>query len=174
MHEDNFITVKELPHFFRAAVLFAMGLSSVRNYCLRGGWWSAPWICVLCARMECIGHQSRFVHAMAAKSAQDVTEQLMQAVMPEAFQSPAPESVQESAPEISQESSEDPVMEASQEPSEDPVMEASQELSGDPAPETQEDQNVEQLPANFSEWVPYNTSDMEQLAQNLADGKVVY
>ena len=65
-------------------------------------------------------------------------------------------------------------MEASQEPSEDPVMEASQELSGDPAPETQEDQNVEQLPANFSEWVPYNTSDMEQLAQNLADGKVVY
>lgn len=53
-------------------------------------------------------------------------------------------------------------------------MEASQELSGDPAPETQEDQNAEQLPANFSEWVPYNTSDMEQLAQNLADGKVVY
>ncbi len=46
------VLLQEREFFFKLDITFRGG----------GERRSAPWTCVLCARMECIGHRSRFVH----------------------------------------------------------------------------------------------------------------
>lgn len=40
-------------------------------------------------------------------------------------------------------------------------------------PETQTAQNGDNLPANFTEWGPYSTTDLQLLMQNIANGNVI-
>lgn len=87
---------------------------------------------------------------------------------PESKPEGVPESEPEETPEVVSEPEPEPAPEAIPEP------EAVSEVPQDSEAEMQTEQNSEQLPADFTEWVPYNTSSMETLAQNLANGNVIY
>ena len=70
----------------------------------------------------------------------------------------------------------EPMPTAAHEPEVTPVPEAVHEPEVTPVPEVAsvpETQNGEQLPANFSEWVPYNTSDWGLTVTNIMNGNVI-
>lgn len=93
---------------------------------------------------------------------------------PEETPESKPEGVPESEPEETPEVVSEPEPEPAPAPEAIPEPEAVSEVPQDSEAEMQTEQNSEQLPADFTEWVPYNTSSMETLAQNLANGNVIY
>lgn len=73
-------------------------------------------------------------------------------------------------PEVTPESEVTPMPEVTPEPQVTPMPEVTPEPEVTPAPEAQ---NGEELPANFSEWVPYNTSDWGLIVTNIQNGNVI-
>lgn len=123
-----------------------------------------------------------------------------EAVSTTAMASVEPTPLPDQAPETSREAAEDSAEETKPSPSAEPTpapaqdSEPSQDMESTPVvaqipaapepvappapepvvqPEMQTAQNGENLPANFTEWVPYSTSDLQLLMQNIANGNVI-